>query len=394
MNTEDWWPAEARLIYTHSLSQQQQQLEQQQQQNEQQHQHEHPPRHRVIQQLQRAAGNRVRSSSLTAVSHRTSTTTPPPMHSPTLWDTEGGWGGRQGSQETAAAADYMAPLILCRSFSTVTAGVCGESGAISGADGNGAHSVVNRGDTLESRRRCRRDPNAPPPDAFLVLTGGTPGSGRSALVRQFFSSDYTHGYEEPDVSASSRNTSSPMLPVNPTDDVSTTDLLVRVDERPTVRLMFDDPDQVNTERWHHLAAQRDQLYAFLLVYSVVDATSFDEALSLLKLISNADRQATRRHVVILVANKSDLVRARQVSTADGRRQAERYGCKFIECSGGINHRVDELLAGLVTQLHVHRERCQEDRGQGGGSNIHQHKHHGFFSRLLHRRSRSCQDLFS
>ena len=39
--------------------------------------------------------------------------------------------------------------------------------------------------------------------------------------------------------------------------------------------------------------------------------------------------------------------------------AVKYGCKYIETSPGINHNVDELLVGMMTQIQL-REKNQKD----------------------------------
>ena len=35
---------------------------------------------------------------------------------------------------------------------------------------------------------------------------------------------------------------------------------------------------------------------------------------------------------------------------DGRTTADKYGCKYIETSAALNHRVDELLVGVLKQI--------------------------------------------
>jgi hypothetical protein len=53
-----------------------------------------------------------------------------------------------------------------------------------------------------------------------------------------------------------------------------------------------------------------------------------------------------------------------VFVSDGKCIACTYGGKFIEVSVGINHNVDELLVGLVTQIRLKLEEAMEG---GGGS---------------------------
>lgn len=41
--------------------------------------------------------------------------------------------------------------------------------------------------------------------------------------------------------------------------------------------------------------------------------------------------------------------------------ATAYDCKFIETSVGINHNVDELLVGLLTQIRLKLENPEKSR---------------------------------
>lgn len=56
--------------------------------------------------------------------------------------------------------------------------------------------------------------------------------------------------------------------------------------------------------------------------------------------------------IILVGNKSDLVRKRAISSEEGRNLAIKYGCKFVETSVAINDKVDDLLAGILKQIRL------------------------------------------
>lgn len=102
-----------------------------------------------------------------------------------------------------------------------------------------------------------------------------------------------------------------------------------------------------------------------------------------------DADLIRARPVIIVANKIDLARSRAVSSqgksfsplhfphpsssnhpkkwftqfdqpfftlsVDGKCLACTYRAKFIEVSVGINHNVDELLAGTLTQIRLKKE---------------------------------------
>lgn len=46
---------------------------------------------------------------------------------------------------------------------------------------------------------------------------------------------------------------------------------------------------------------------------------------------------------------------------EGKAMATAYDCKFIETSVGINHNVDELLVGLLSQIRLKLENPEKSR---------------------------------
>ncbi|XP_017773796.1 PREDICTED: GTP-binding protein GEM-like [Nicrophorus vespilloides] len=97
--------------------------------------------------------------------------------------------------------------------------------------------------------------------------------------------------------------------------------------------------------------------AFVIIYSVVDKASFLKAEAEITRLHDAD--LLRSRPAILVGNKVDLARSRAVSTQDGKCLACTFRSKFIEISVGINHNVDELLVGILTQIRL--KSFQNDR---------------------------------
>lgn len=87
--------------------------------------------------------------------------------------------------------------------------------------------------------------------------------------------------------------------------------------------------------------------AYIVVFSVHERPTFDIALQYLNSIRNekfSDRP------IILVANKVDLVRKRQISHEEAKRTATQFNCKYIETSATLNVKVDELLVGILKQI--------------------------------------------
>ncbi|CAH4023802.1 unnamed protein product [Pieris brassicae] len=95
-------------------------------------------------------------------------------------------------------------------------------------------------------------------------------------------------------------------------------------------------------------------HACVVVYSVVAKSSFTRAAELLAYL--AREQFTCDRTVVLVGNKADLARARQVTTNEGKALATSRDSKFIETSSGIQHNVDELLVGILKQIRLKESR--------------------------------------
>ncbi|XP_040164168.1 GTP-binding protein REM 1 isoform X1 [Anopheles arabiensis] len=202
--------------------------------------------------------------------------------------------------------------------------------------------VVNRGDSFR-RRRSRSNSLAPvspvrapvdevltpptaPIESYCVFMIGAPGVGKGALLSQFRSSECINAYDtrespgEQNISIILNGEESELKFV--TDSMGNKDEMLKAD-------------------------------AFLVVYSVVDKATFSRADQLLNMLHDMD--VSRSRPTILVANKIDLARSRAVSSQDGKCLACTHKIKFIEVSVAINHNVDELLAGILSQIRLKRE---------------------------------------
>ncbi|XP_056130965.1 GTP-binding protein REM 1 [Lampris incognitus] len=142
--------------------------------------------------------------------------------------------------------------------------------------------------------------------------------------------------------------------------------------------------------------------AYIIVYSITDRTSFDFA-SELRIQLRRTRQADNIPI-ILVGNKSDLVRSREVAVEEGRACAVVFDCKFIETSASLQHNVSELFDGVVRQIrlrHDSSEVAQRRRSVYKRKESLTKKARRFLDRLVARnnqrmavkvRSKSCHDL--
>jgi GTPase KRas protein len=87
---------------------------------------------------------------------------------------------------------------------------------------------------------------------------------------------------------------------------------------------------------------------FLLVYSITSRMSFEEINTFYHQICRVkDRDF---FPMVLIANKSDLERDRQVSSQEGRDLAKSFGCTFVETSAKQRVNVDEAFYHLVRDI--------------------------------------------
>jgi len=177
---------------------------------------------------------------------------------------------------------------------------------------------------------------------YQVYLLGMSGTGKCSLIRQFKSTEYRGIY---DYSSS-------------------------IDDDPdnTVSIMLDGIES----RLHIITIDIDLMKttvtgdAYVVVYSITDRLSFQTAIQLIKNIreqeANDQTVIIKRHVpIILVGNKSDLVRKRSVTKEMARHVAFKYDCKFVETSAAINDKVDDLLAGTLKQIRLYEQFRTEQR---------------------------------
>ncbi|XP_068131091.1 ras-like protein family member 12 [Hyperolius riggenbachi] len=157
-----------------------------------------------------------------------------------------------------------------------------------------------------------RSPHA---ECNLVLLG-CKGAGKSALTVKFLTRRFISEYD-------------PYL-----EDTYTTEELV--DQQLVLVRIMDTADQdgpVCPERYLSWAN------AFMVVYSIDNKKSFEGCLQYLEIISQYNRGAIHETPVLLIGNKLDMERYRQVSKADGSALASRHGCLFREVSACLDFRL-------------------------------------------------------
>ncbi|ERE80146.1 cadherin-16 [Cricetulus griseus] len=214
---------------------------------------------------------------------------------------------------------------------------------------------------------------------YKVLLLGAPGVGKSALARIF------GGIEDgPDAEAAGH----------------TYDRSITVDGEEASLMVYDIWEQ-DGGCWlpGHCMAMGD---AYVIVYSITDKGSFEKASELRVQLRRA--RQTDNVPIILVGNKSDLVRSREVSVDEGRACAVVFDCKFIETSAALHHNVQALFEGVVRQIRLRRDSKEDNARRQAGTRRRESlgkKAKRFLGRIVARNSRkmafrakskSCHDL--
>ncbi|WAR11868.1 GEM-like protein [Mya arenaria] len=125
------------------------------------------------------------------------------------------------------------------------------------------------------------------------------------------------------------------------------------DRHVTVLLNSEEKTLNIVDRPINLQEMSSQSFdAFAVVYSITDRASYQAAVDILYLIQH--QLAIQDKPTVLIANKIDLVRKRKVTREEGRSVAKQYTCKYCETSAALNHHVDELLVGILSQIRLYK----------------------------------------
>lgn len=118
--------------------------------------------------------------------------------------------------------------------------------------------------------------------------------------------------------------------------------------QPMIVWLMDTVDGSGRDAMRYLAWAD----VYIVVYDITSQLSLQYAESALQQISTHEhRLCAREHKCLLVGNKTDLERYRQVSEADGEKLAKRFGAMFGEISAVDEwERVASLIRRPVTAL--------------------------------------------
>ncbi|XP_025075936.1 GTP-binding protein REM 1-like [Pomacea canaliculata] len=160
---------------------------------------------------------------------------------------------------------------------------------------------------------------------YRVLMMGAPGVGKTALTRQFMTSEYKGTYE----------TTTPEIEE---DGMSVSVLL---DGEESVMDFLD-------EEMHPDGEGEDlSIDAYVVVFSVTDVSTYNYAVSTVRRL-RVEKGVDR--AIILVGNKIDLARQRRVTKHEATSLASKYDCRYTETTAALNQHIDELLVGILSQI--------------------------------------------
>ncbi|XP_012258755.1 uncharacterized protein LOC105687572 [Athalia rosae] len=310
---------------------------------------------------------------------RTSSMPAVPRHRPMLAETRRG--GANGGDD--ADGEEGVEYYRLRSFSITANGVFNLGDSLRSRRSKSINSVTSSGTSCSSTRDARllssasqlsgtegeEDDSNGRVATYKVGMLGAAGVGKTALTAQFTTSEYICAYD-----------------ASLDEEYGQKTVSVMVDGQETELEIIDHPaSEMSVESF--CSTYNPDVY--VVVYSVVDRRSLKMAEETLLYLWKSDYMAS--HGVILVGNKVDLERKREVPLVVGRRLANSCGCKFIETSSGLAHHVDELLVGILAQVKLNPQR---DRDQATRRRRSKHRRRILKNLLgIKRKTKSCENLF-
>lgn len=100
----------------------------------------------------------------------------------------------------------------------------------------------------------------------------------------------------------------------------------------------------------------------MIIYSVTDRKSFEKAGQILTLSILRHYDTHPNLPICLIANKTDLVRARVVTTEEGKSLANRFDARFIETSAEIGENIEEIMVWIVEKIKENLSVLSHDQG--------------------------------
>ncbi|XP_071173900.1 ras-related protein Ral-B-like [Mytilus edulis] len=169
---------------------------------------------------------------------------------------------------------------------------------------------------------------------YRIVILGAIGVGKSTIAQQFLTSEYLF------------------------------DTSVDSEQEKMVSVLLDAEESTMefVDLESDLADQVEGGYdCYVVVYSIDDRKTFDRAVDILY---HLRKEKHKKSAMILVGNKSDLVRTRHIQAEEAKPVAVQYDCKFIETSTVLNINIDELLVGVLKQIRLKHKKDEKERTHG------------------------------
>nr|XP_043627010.1 ras-related protein Rab5-like [Erigeron canadensis] len=111
---------------------------------------------------------------------------------------------------------------------------------------------------------------------------------------------------------------------------------------------FDIWDTAGQERYHSLAPMYYRAAAAaIVVYDINTMSSFQKAK---KWIEELQRQGNPDTIMVLVANKADMITKREVDPEEAKQYAKENGLKYFETSAKTAQNIQELFYEIATEV--------------------------------------------
>ena len=166
-------------------------------------------------------------------------------------------------------------------------------------------------------------------DNFKIVVFGDVGVGKSSMTIQLVENRFVENYD-PTIEDSWRNVFS-------------------VDGEETLLEILDTSFLSEQTRCmiHMYIANGD---GFIMTYSITHRKSFDELATIYNKVETIRNQMEKPFTMLLVGNKIDLEKERQVSTEEGQELATLYNCPFIETSAKDRINIEEAYSIIVRNM--------------------------------------------
>jgi len=181
------------------------------------------------------------------------------------------------------------------------------------------------------------------PGVYKIALLGVGGVGKSCITLKYIKGCVTEVYD-PSIEDAFRHQ-------------------VICDDIPCILEVLDTAGQ---EEYRCIAQQWvKKKHGFVLAYSLIDNVSFANLQGFYNLI--ADEYENRQEYpdgmppIVLVGNKLDLERHREVSVASGQALAEKWNAKFFETSAKTSENIDKAFQTLIRMMRTRDKRQQEPR---------------------------------